>query len=150
MPRLPIRRGPGEPGGWDPLAEFNRLAQEMASTLEHWRSLLPIGGDFTVPAADVEETADAYLVEVDLPGVQKGDVTVELTGDRLTVRAERKERERVGVLRRRTRTTGIYQYEITLPGEVDAERAEATLADGVLTLRLPKAGGATGRRIPIT
>ena len=55
------------------------------------------------PRADVEETDDAYVIEVEVPGVAKKDIDVSVAGRRLTITGERKERERVGILRRRTR-----------------------------------------------
>jgi HSP20 family protein len=54
------------------------------------------------------------------------------------VRAEYKKTERKGRLRRSTRTTGRSFLEIVLPDEVDPERVEATIDDGVLTIRVPK------------
>src|SRR5690606_26044133 len=101
------------------------------------------------PLADVEETDDAYVVELDLPGVKRGDVDVEVDGRRLSVRGERKERERAGILRRRERTVGRFAYEVTLPGDVDADGVEARLDDGVLSVRLPKPEHDRRRRIPI-
>jgi HSP20 family protein len=141
MPRFPISR-------WDPLENFRRVSQEMLNVLEgsgYW----PSSGDGLVPSADIEETDDAFVIEIELPGVKKSDINIDLGGQRLVVTAELKERERVGVLRRRTRTFGTYHYEVVLPGEVDPDRAEASLADGVLTLRLPKPGGSKARSIPI-
>ena len=59
-----------------------------------------MGEGFT-PLADVEETDEAYLVEVELAGVKGDDIQVEVAGRRLSVSGERKERERVGILRPR-------------------------------------------------
>ncbi|MDA8310984.1 MAG: Hsp20/alpha crystallin family protein [Actinomycetota bacterium] len=101
------------------------------------------------PLADIEETDDAYVVEVELPGVRKDDVTVSVEGRRLSVDAERRERERAGVLRRRSRTVGHLHYEAVMPGEVDEENTTASLDDGVLTVRLGKPALRRARRIPI-
>ena len=65
------------------------------------------------------------------------------------VTGERKERERVGILRRRTRTVGRFHYEVLLPGEVDEEAVEASLHEGVLTVRVPKPLSERPRRIPV-
>lgn len=73
----------------------------------------------------------------------------ELEGRRLTVTAERRERERVGILRRRARHVGALHHEVMLPGEVADEDVEAELDSGVLSLRLPKAESSRRRRIPI-
>jgi HSP20 family protein len=97
--------------------------------------LLP--GSFS-PLGELEEQDDAYLVRVELPGVKRNDIDVELAGRRLTVRAERKETQRKGLLRRSTRRTGEFFFETLLPGEVDQAGIEATLEEGVLAVRLPK------------
>jgi HSP20 family protein len=101
------------------------------------------------PAADIEETADAYLVELELPGVKRDDVTVEFGGGELTVTGQVKERERVGFLRSRTRQVGRFEYRVDLPAEVDEDNVTASLADGVLTVRVPKTERARQRKIPI-
>lgn len=82
--------------------------------------------------------------------MKRDDVDVELTGRRLTVRGERKERERVGVLRRRTRRVGEFHYEVTLPDEVSGDDIEAHFADGLLTIRAPKAEGLETRQIRVS
>nr|MDP9006611.1 Hsp20/alpha crystallin family protein [Actinomycetota bacterium] len=70
-------------------------------------------------------------------------------GRRVAVRGERKEKERVGILRRRDRTIGRFSYEVTLPGDVQEDGVEAHLDEGVLTLRLPKPERERPRRIEI-
>ena len=73
-----------------------------------------------------------------------------MTGTALTVRGELKEKERVGLLRRRTRRTGEFLYQISLPTDVDAEHVSAELADGVLSVRVPKTETAKPRQIEVT
>jgi HSP20 family protein len=102
------------------------------------------------PAVDIEETDEAFLVEADLPGVKRDDVTVELQNNELTIHGEVKERERTGILRRRTRRTGQFDYRVVLPGEVDADNVEANLQEGVLRVKVRKAEHARPRRIEIT
>jgi HSP20 family protein len=102
-----------------------------------------------VPPVDIEETEDAWLVEADLPGVKRDDVTVEMQGDELVIHGEIKERERTGVLRRRTRRVGQFEFRVRLPGDVDEGGIDAKLHGGVLTVRVPKAR-AEARRIEIS
>ena len=152
---LPVRRSsaPGTPARWDPFREFEDLYQQMGQLWES--ALVPaaargaLGAAAWSPLADLSETDDAYLVEVDLPGVKRDDVTVEATGSALTVRGELKEKERVGLLRHRTRRTGEFLYQVSLPTGVDAEKISAELADGVLTVRVPKAETAKPRQIEV-
>ncbi|MBZ9645101.1 Hsp20/alpha crystallin family protein [Streptomyces sp. PSKA30] len=90
------------------------------------------------------------LIEVDLPGVKRDDIDIEMSERELAISGEFKERERAGVMRRGTRRTGRFEFRTLLPGEVDAEGASATLADGVLTVNVPKVEAAKPRHIEIT
>ena len=155
---LPIRRttavpeGDDErepPRGWDPLAELDQLNRRLAGYLDLWRQGPPLLDGLFTPPADVEETRDAYLVDIELPGIRKQGLDIEIAGRRLTVRGERKEKERVGILRRRERTVGRFQYEVTLPGNVDEDGIKASLDDGVLTVCVPKPASERPRRIDV-
>ena len=150
---LPVRRNPADAGRWDPFAELDRLNQQLARYLERWDDLPSLAEGFT-PLADVEETDDAYMVEIELPGVKRDDVSLEVGGRRLTVSGERKERERIGILRRRTRTVGRFHYEVVLraraPGDVNGDNVSASMDEGVLTVRLPKPASQRSRRIAIS
>ena len=66
-----------------------------------------------------------------------------------TITGERKEKERVGVLRRRTRSVGRFEYDIQLPGDIDEDGVTASLSDGVLTVRVPKATNDRAHRIAV-
>jgi HSP20 family protein len=149
---LPVRRRtelPEETVAWSPLAELDRLNREMARYLESWRHLPDLVSDGFTPLADVEETPEAYLVEVEVPGVRREDIDIEVTGRRVSVRGERKEKERVGILRRKERVVGHLSCEVTLPGDVEEKGVEAHLDAGVLTVRLPKPEHDRPRRIEI-
>lgn len=102
-----------------------------------------------LPLVDVEETDDSYALEVELPGVRHEDVDLEVGSGRLRLTAERRERERIGLLGHRTRTTGRYSMAVTLPGPVDDDAVTASLDHGLLTVVIPKAERARRRRIPI-
>jgi HSP20 family protein len=150
---VPTIRRNGEHGAevarWDPFQELDRLNGQLSSFLDGFRRLPDLVGDAFTPLADVEETSDAYLVEIELPGVKRDDIDIEIAGRRVTVHGERKEKQRVGILRRRERTTGRFHYEVTLPAEVDEDHVEAHLNEGVLTVRLPKPESQRPRRIEI-
>lgn len=97
----------------------------------------------------MEETDDAYVIDVELPGVEKKDVDIEILGRRLVISGERREQERVGWLRRRTRSWGRFLFDVTLPDDVDEEHVEASLNDGVLHVRVPKSSSDRRRRIDV-
>jgi HSP20 family protein len=102
-----------------------------------------------VPPVDIEETNDSYLLEMDLPGVRPEDVNLELRdGNELRISGQYRDRERTGTMRRQSRRGGEFEYDVILPGDVNAEQVEATLEDGVLSVRLGKAQGQP-RRIEV-
>ncbi|ADB75988.1 Hsp20/alpha crystallin family protein [Geodermatophilus obscurus] len=144
---LPVRSPSRSAARWDPLRELDEL-YERVNTL--WQSGLSGALDQWSPLADVEETDDAYTVEIDLPGVAREDVDIQLDDRRLTVSGDIEEKERTGILHRRTRRVGRFHYSVTLPGDVDADGVSAQLHDGVLTVRVPKSAQAKPRRIPIS
>ena len=134
----------------DPFAELEHMAHQLSNMWDPWRRLFgPSALEGFTPLADVEETDDTYLVEVELPGVKKEEVSIEVSGRRLSVRGERKRREHDGVLRRSERIVGSFCYEVMLPDEIDIEKIDAILADGVLTVKVPKAKGARSKKIEL-
>jgi HSP20 family protein len=104
--------------------------------------------DRWVPLADIEDT-DAHVVEMELPGVKQDDADIEINGRELTVSGEIKEKERTGILRRRTRKVGEFHYAVTLPMEIDEESVNVNLGGGVLTIRVPKSQQGRSRQIAI-
>ena len=147
MALLPIRRRE-VPETWDPFEEF--FPTRMSEMLRFPTFRLPDLGGFFSPLADIEETDTAFTVELELAGVDKKDITIEVTGRRLMVTGDRKERERTGVMRERNRSVGHFRYEVILPGDVNIEAVEAHLTDGVLFVTAPKAVGSQARRISLT
>ncbi|MFN2495005.1 MAG: Hsp20/alpha crystallin family protein [Pseudonocardiaceae bacterium] len=146
---LPVLRSSTSPGRWDPWREFtdlhNRMGQLMQSAFE------PLGdvAQALRPLADVSETEEHYVVELDVPGVKREDITIEAVGNELTISGEFRE-EKTGWLRSRTRRTGRFEHRTVLPRDVDAEKIAAELAEGVLTVTVPKTETAKPRRIEIT
>jgi HSP20 family protein len=102
------------------------------------------------PPVDVEETDDAYVIEAELSSVKPEDLNIDVVGDDLQITGEIKQRERKGTLRRQTPRTGRFAYRVTLPSHADAEKIDARLADGVLTVRVPKTQRDQRRRIEIS
>jgi HSP20 family protein len=152
---LPERRAATTPERWEPMSEIEQMTERMRRMLEQtfggfgWASPLTERAGWS-PPVDLEETDDGYVVEADLPGVKREDVNVELVGNELMISGEAKEPERKGTLRRQTRRTGRFSYRVDLPGHVDPDKVQATLADGVLKVHVPKSERAQRRRIEIT
>jgi HSP20 family protein len=146
---LPAMRSSSQLGRWDPFREFEDLYTQMGRWMDSVVGRLDQNAAWS-PLADVTENEDAYLVEVDLPGVKRDDITIDLVGNELVVAGELKEKERRGLLRHRTRRIGQFSYRVTLPDGVDADKVDASLNDGVLTIRVPKSEAAKPRRITIS
>lgn len=102
-------------------------------------------------ACDLRETGDAYLVSFDIPGVDKTDIDIDVTGNTLTIRGERKEERKEGEGRSRfsERRYGSFQRSFTLPTDVNAERVEASYDNGVLCVAIPKSPEAKRRKIEV-
>lgn len=136
---------------WDPfrqLADFDAHLNRLFDS-----AFAPMRADqrrLWSPPVDVEETDSSYVIEADLPGVKEKDVTIELDQNVLSIHGEVKERERVGILRRQTRRTGEFDYRMTVPADIDAEKVTATLSEGVLRVEIAKSEAAQPKRIEIT
>lgn len=146
-----VLRGDPVPARWDPLREMEDVRRRMERLFgDVAGSPMTEDGGPWLPAVDIEETDDGWLVEAELPGVKKDDVTVELRDNELAIHGEVKERERTGVVRRRTRRTGEFDYRVTLPGEVKSgDDIDAELKGGLLTVLVPKAERSSPRRIEV-
>lgn len=103
------------------------------------------------PVSDVCETADSVIVSCELPGIDRDQIDIKLSGGVLTVSGERKvdkgsEREQY---HRIERAYGPFVRDFTLPASVDAERISASYQNGVLAVTLPKRPESRPRRISV-
>ena len=151
---LPERRSATAPERWNPFQELEQVTERMRRMLDEtfgglrWPSLLAETTGWS-PLVDIEEQDDAYVLEAELPGVRRDDIEIELVGNELTISGELKQKQRTGIVRRQTRRTGRFDYRVTLPEQVDADKIEASLAEGVLTVRVPKSERAQRKKITI-
>lgn len=105
-----------------------------------------------VPAVDMTESDDHYMVSVDLPGIKKEDIKIEMQNNVLSISGERKRevntdsKEKV---QRYERSYGFFQRSLTLPQSVESEKIDAQYENGVLQILLPKAATAKTRRIEV-
>ena len=103
------------------------------------------------PAANVWEQGDALLVEMELPGIKSDQVDISVAGGELSVKVNRPEIDQEGVTyHRRERPVGSFTRVLRLPVEVNADKVEAELHDGVLLITLPKTENAKPRKINVT
>ena len=101
---------------------------------------------------DVTEDDKAYYVRADMPGVKKEDVAVEIDGNQVSlsaeVRREKEEKQGENIVHSE-RFVGRQSRSFTLARDIDRAKVEAKLADGVLSITLPKNGGAPTRRVTV-
>jgi len=145
------RRASGSAAPWPSFEQVpERMRRMLEQTIGSFGSPALLSEISTwTPLVDIEEEDDAYVIEADLPGVRRDDLSIELVGNELSISGEIRERERKGIVRRRARHTGRFDYDVTLPSLLEVDRLEAKLGDGVLTLRVPKAERARRQRIEI-
>lgn len=129
---------------WDPFREMGDVYDRMTQLVQ---GFLIDGMPSAI--ADVEETDDAYIVDIDLPAVKPEDVNLEIRDNMLRITGEVKERQRTGVLRRKGRRVGQFEHVVALPGDVDPSKVDATLANGVLTVRVGKTASSQPRKIEV-
>lgn len=144
----PVRWRGGWPNEfWDPFGEFAQLWNRMAQLFE---STSETGPEAWVPTVETDETDDAYLVRAELPGMRREDVEVELRGNELRITGEVNEEDKgEGKGKPLRRRQGKFAYRTSLPADADADKIDAQLAEGILTVRVPKAAQARSRRIEI-
>jgi len=102
------------------------------------------------PAVNIWENDENVFVEAEVPGLKAGNLDITVVGDELTMKGERPEQfPTEGSFHRRERGVGSFTRVIHLPSEVNADRVEAALNDGVLLLTLPKAEAAKPRKVKV-
>ena len=109
-----------------------------------------VSGRFYIPYADIFETDDSLSVVMEMPGVARDDLTIALESDVLRVEGRINFTKYEGMEPVYTEYgVGHYTRSFTLSNKIDQEKISAQLADGVLTLALPKAKQAQSRRIAV-
>jgi HSP20 family protein len=110
----------------------------------------PFDGGFGAPALNTWEVGDTAFVEAELPGAKQDQIEVSVCGGELTLRGERKIADTQGATwHRRERPRGTFSRTVALPWEIQADRVQAKLTDGVLTVTLPKSERSRARKVNV-
>ena len=134
----------------EPMRELDQIQQQTFQLLQSMLGASPFAGVGTwVPAVDIEETEDSWILEAELPGAKSDDIDIEAHDNEIQITGEIVEKERAGILRRRTRRVGRFEYRVTLPGPIDPDSIDASLDDGILRVTVPKPEQARPRRVEI-
>ena len=123
---------------WNALRDIETHFNRFFS--EGWPEFSGAGKRSWVPAIDLREDENAFVVEADMPGLKKEDIHLEVIDNVLTVRGERKEaaEQKDKNVHRVERSYGSFQRSIEVPGGFAADKVEAKFEDGVLRVTLPK------------
>jgi len=141
---------------WEPARELQSVQSEinrLFNTL--FEPTAPIANGAPrrwVPAIDLVESADEFVLRADLPGIDESDVKIELQDDVLTISGERKteHQERKDGYHRLERSFGTFARSLTLPEGVDPERIKASFGRGVLEVHIPKPELRKPRKVAIS
>lgn len=141
---------------WEPLRELNTIQGEVNRLFNTFFDT-PVtaaegAGRRWLPAMDLVEAEDHYVLRADLPGLGEDDVSIEVEDDVLTVSGERKaeHEERNEGYHRVERAYGTFARSLTLPEGVDPEAVEARFDRGVLEIRIPKPEQRKPRKVAIS
>jgi len=130
---------------WHPFTELMSLRQAMDRLFEDSfvrpSHVLSTFGEAGAPTLDVYQTPNEVVVKAALSGIKPEDVSIDVTGDTLTVKGKSKAEQEV---KRedylyQERRYGAFSRSVALPDGLKPDKAEATMEDGVLTLTIPKA-----------
>jgi len=120
---------------------------------ELWPEWQPFTTDVEVqmPRVDLVDREAEILVRAEVPGIDKEHLDVDLSGELLTIRGERRKEEKTeeGDVYRAEIARGTFVRTLRLPAEVDAEKVEATFKDGLLEIHLPKLATTKRQRIEV-
>ena len=141
---------------WRPLRELEEMERRfedlfgrtlMPAMLRRW----PAEGRPWMPAIEVLEKEDSYVVKAELPGTKQEDIDVSVVGDTLSIRGERKAEVETKEENYYTRefSYGGFHRSIALPSNVDPQKIEATFEDGVLEVTIPRAAEVKAKKVSV-
>jgi len=128
---------------WDPLRDLLALHEQIGQF---------VGTDAPgwTPPVDLYETADAFILTAELPGLSRDQIDVRVEDGRIVIRGERAGTVPCEQYHRVERGHGRFSRAFVLPEPIEMEAVNADLRDGILTVTIPKAGGGGARRIDVT
>ena len=140
---------------YDPWRMMDQWRHEMDRVFNpfwHEDDLSHVVGEEWVPAVDIKEEKDRYVLHADIPGVKPEDIEITMEHGVLSIRGERKfeEKEEKENFKRIERSYGVFYRRFTLPENTDADAIEASGDNGVLKVVIPKTAEMQRKRIEVT
>jgi HSP20 family protein len=139
--------GLGSFWNWDPFRELERMQRDVDTAFGRANDSYAPG----FPPIDVFANEDGAVVTAELPGIEPDQLDISVVGDTVTLSGSRPadEGEKAEQWVRRERGYGAFERSIKLPFQLEADAVEARFKNGVLTVKLPKAGSEKPRRIAV-
>lgn len=147
---------------WRPFTDMMRWERDMEQLFDDFmtRRIRPFWDErwwparilgVSAPALDLYEEKDYIVAKVELPGMTKEDIEVNISDGQLTVKGEKKKEEEIKEedYYRSERAYGAFSRTVELPKGIEVEKAQASFRNGVLEIRLPKSEEAKKREIPV-
>jgi HSP20 family protein len=141
---------------WDPFRDLlslqdrmDRLFEENVTRNNAFEEALTTG--IWSPVVDIYETDEKVIIKVELPGMTKSDVVIEINGNNLVLRGERKFQKDIREENYHCieRSYGMFSRSFALPDTVDRDNVVANFVEGILEITIPKVEGAKPRQIEI-
>ena len=143
---------------WDPISDLMLLQDRMNQLFEDATERRAREGAEArdeieradwIPVADVSERPEGYVVAVDLPGIDRSALEINLENERLSIKGARVFENGAEAQHRKERPQGKFNRTFAVPAAVDPEQIEAEYKDGVLYVRLPKRKEPKGQAVKI-
>ncbi len=141
---------------WEPTRELQSIQQEMNRLFGTFFDTEGVGDGLAarrrwIPAMDLVEEGERFVLRLDVPGVSEDEVKIELSENVLTISGERKSEREIGqnASHRMEREWGSFSRSLTLPDGIDADAIDAHYDKGVLEVRIPKPEVRKPRRVAI-
>lgn len=127
---------------WDPFRDLIRIQHGLERLAAH-------GPQGWAPAVDLCETADAFIFTAELPGLSRDQIRIDVHENRLTLQGRREARVSCDKYHQVERGNGEFMRTFLMPNAVDADAVKADLADGILTITVPKLAVDAPRRVVV-
>lgn len=140
-------------GEWDPFADLLDLQRQINRLFDISFSRFPVRfeAEEFLPAIDLYEMDQEYVIEAELPGLNQKEIEVNIEDDYLTIKGEKKREREIKSedYHRAERFYGKFERRIALPSDIDKEKVKASYKDGVLKITLPKREEAKPKQIKV-
>ena len=136
---------------WSPWQELESMNRQLSRLLDDNENPIKKEAGQWMPSVDIRETEEAIVVEAELPGIDKKDVSLEVKDGVLTIAGERRYEKGVKEenVHRIERSYGSFTRSFSLPRNIDPEKVEASMKDGILEVRMAKRESAKARSVTI-